>query len=355
MSDNTFGKIFSFTTFGESHGDALGTVIDGMPSGVQVDYDFLLSEMARRRPGQSLISTQRNEADRPRILSGVFEGKTTGTPIAVIVENTDQRSNDYSDLAHTFRPGHADFTYTEKYGNRDYRGGGRSSGRETLGRVIAGAFAKMALHQYGIKVDAAVVGVGEVSCSDYQWNPPFLPPLYAPECKEKEKMIALIEEARRDGDSIGSTVECVIQGVPAGLGSPVFDKLDAVLAHGIVSLGAVKGFEIGSGFMAAKGRGSQNNDEIEIVDGKPHFLTNNAGGILGGISNSDTIVFRSYFKPTPSISLPQKTITDEKEDTVLVVKGRHDPIIGPRAVVVVEAMSAAIILDFLLRKRCDRI
>ena len=355
MSDNTFGKIYSFTTFGESHGEALGTVIDGMPSGVQVDYDFLLSEMARRRPGQSSISTQRNEADRPRILSGVFEGKTTGTPIAVIVENTDQRSKDYSDLAHTFRPGHADFTYTEKYGNRDYRGGGRSSGRETLGRVIAGAFAKMALRQYGLKVDAAVVGVGEVSCSDYQWNPPFLPPLYAPECKEKEKMIALVEEARRDGDSIGSTVECVIQGVPAGLGSPVFDKLDAVLAHGIFSLGAVKGFEIGSGFMAAKSRGSQNNDEIEMVDGKPHFLTNNAGGILGGISNSDTIVFRSYFKPTPSISLPQKTITDEKEDTVLVVKGRHDPIIGPRAVVVVEAMSAAIILDFLLRKRCDRI
>ncbi|MGN1163784.1 MAG: chorismate synthase [Candidatus Ornithospirochaeta sp.] len=355
MSGNTFGKIFSFTTFGESHGKALGTIIDGMPSGVEVDESFLSSQMARRRPGQSAFSTQRKEGDEYKILSGVFEGKTTGTPIAVIVENTDQRSKDYSNIAHTFRPGHADITYTEKYGIRDYRGGGRSSGRETLSRVIAGSFAQMALEKEGIKVNAALVGAGKAEVNSYDWNPPFPPPLYAPDGEGKDEMEKEIEEARRNGDSTGSIVECRIEGVPAGLGEPAFDKLDALLAHAMFSLGAVKGFEIGRGFSSSRLRGSENNDKIADRGGKIVFLTNNAGGILGGISNGDEIVFRTYFKPTPSISRPQETVTDSGENTLLTITGRHDPCIGPRAVVVVEAMAACVIFDMLLRHRCDRI
>ena len=355
MSSNTFGKIFSFTTFGESHGEALGVVIDGMPAMVEVDYDLLLSDLERRRPGQSSLSTQRKEGDKPEILSGVFENKTTGTPIAVIVRNTDQRSKDGSNVAHSFRPGHADYTSTEKYGIRDYRGGGRSSGRETIARVIAGAFAKMALKHFGVSVNAGLVGVGEVKAEIDTWNPPFLPPLYAPKGIWEEMMRERIEEARREGDSVGSIVECRIDGVPTGLGEPAFEKLDAVLAHAMFSLGAVKGFEIGSGFSSSSKKGSENNDKIRMNGDKPLFETNNAGGILGGISNGDQIVFKTYFKPTPSISFPQETISDEKKDIELTIKGRHDPCIGVRAVVVVEAMAATVILDFLLRRRCDRI
>ena len=355
MSSNTFGKIFSFTTFGESHGEALGVVIDGMPAMVEVDYDLLLSDLERRRPGQSSLSTQRKEGDKPEILSGVFENKTTGTPIAVIVRNTDQRSKDYSNVAHSFRPGHADYTYTEKYGIRDYRGGGRSSGRETIARVIAGAFAKMALKHFGVSVNVGLVGVGEVKAETETWNPPFRPPLYAPKGIWEEMMRERIEEARREGDSVGSIVECRIDGVPTGLGEPAFEKLDAVLAHAMFSLGAVKGFEIGSGFSSSSKKGSENNDKIRMNGDKPLFETNNAGGILGGISNGDQIVFKTYFKPTPSISFPQETISDEKKDIELTIKGRHDPCIGVRAVVVVEAMAATVILDFLLRRRCDRI
>lgn len=355
MSGNTFGKIFSFTTFGESHGEALGVIVDGMPSMVDVDMDLLTRDLNRRRPGQSSFSTQRNEGDKPEILSGVFEGKTTGTPIAIIVRNTDQRSRDYSNVAHTFRPGHADYTFSEKYGIRDYRGGGRSSGRETIARVIAGAFAKMALKHYGISIDAALVGVGGIEAKYDSWNPPFLPPLYAPQGKWEEEMKECIENARMNGDSVGSVVECRINGAPVGLGEPAFDKLDAVLAHAMFSLGAVKGFEIGSGFSSASSKGSVNNDKIRMDGDKPVFETNNAGGILGGISNGDQIVFKTYFKPTPSISSTQETINDEKKEIELTIKGRHDPCIGVRAVVVVEAMASAVILDFLLRRRCDRI
>ena len=355
MSGNTFGKTFSFTTFGESHGEALGVIIDGMPSLVEVDQELLLNDLSRRRPGQSSFSTQRSEGDKPEILSGVFEDKTTGTPIAVIVRNTDQRSRDYSNVAHSFRPGHADFTYSEKYGIRDYRGGGRSSGRETIARVIAGSFAKMALRHYGISIDAALVNVGGIEADYQEWNPPFLPPLYTPQGPWEDKMKESIESARRSGDSIGSVVECRINGAPSGLGEPAFDKLDAVLAHAMFSLGAVKGFEIGSGFSSSSRRGSENNDTIRIKYGKPVFETNNAGGILGGISNGDQIVFRTYFKPTPSISSPQKTINDENSEIELEIKGRHDPCIGVRAVVVVEAMASCVILDYLLRRRCDRI
>ena len=355
MSGNTFGKIFSFTTFGESHGKALGVIIDGMPSMVKVDEELLGQMLSRRRPGQSAYATKRDEGDEPEILSGVFQGMTTGTPISVIIRNNDQKSHDYSNIAHTFRPGHADYTYTSKFGIRDYRGGGRSSGRETVSRVIAGAFAKMALKEYGISVDASLIAVGNEKAYSYQWNPPFAPPLYAPEGEWKERMEKEIECARMNGDSIGSVVECRIQGCPAGLGEPAFEKLDAVLAHAMFSLGAVKGFEIGSGFSSSSKKGSENNDRIRMNGDKPLFETNNAGGILGGISNGDQIVFKTYFKPTPSISFPQETISDEKKEIELTIKGRHDPCIGVRAVVVVEAMAATVILDFLLRRRCDRI
>ncbi len=351
MSFNTFGRLFTFTSFGESHGKALGVVIDGFPPRIKVDEELLKNALSRRQGGLSTLTTGRKEEEKYEILSGVFSGYTTGTPIAVVVYNNSQISSDYSNLEHTFRPGHADYTYEEKYGIRDYRGGGRSSGRETIARVIAGAFAKMALKEYGISVDAAVVAIGSVKASAYSWNPPFSSPLYAPECKEQDKMIEEIENARKDGDSIGSTVECRIIGVPTGLGDPAFEKLDALLSSAVFSLGGVKAFEIGSGFSSASKRGSENNDSIRIKDNKVAFSTNNAGGILGGISNGDDIIFRSYFKPTPSISKEQETITDEGEETTLVIKGRHDPVIGIRACVVVEAMASAVILDSLLIRK----
>ena len=348
MSGNTFGHLFRFTTFGESHGKALGVVLDGFPQGIKIDEDILRNMLQRRLTGQSTLTTQRKEKDEYTILSGVFEGVSTGQPIALIVYNTDQKSQDYSDIKDIYRPGHADFTYDMKYGIRDYRGGGRSSGRETLSRVIAGAFSKMALDKYSIKIDAGVVAIGRVQAEKYEWNPPFLPPLYAPECKEKELMLDEIENARNNGDSLGSIVECRIKGVPVGLGEPVFDKLDAQLSSAIFSLGGVKAFEIGSGFNSSLLLGSENNDEIRIKAGKPVFLTNNAGGILGGISNGEDIVFKAYFKPTPSISKSMKTITKDGKETEIVIKGRHDPVIGIRAAVTVEAMAASVILDYLL-------
>lgn len=354
MPGNTFGHLFTFTSFGESHGEALGVVIDGFPSGIKIEREILESMLRRRAPGQSSLTTPRKEEDGYEILSGVFNGYSTGTPIGVIVRNNNQRSSDYSTLEHIYRPGHADYTYRVKYGIRDYRGGGRSSGRETVARVIAGAFAMMALERYSITVTAGLVGAGKVRLEDYQWNPPFNPPLYAPDCSNKALMEEEINNARRDGDSVGSVIECRINNVPAGLGEPVFDKLDAALSHAVFSLGGVKGFEIGNGFSAFRERGSSNNDEIIMKDGKPAFLSNNAGGILGGISNGDEIVFTSYFKPTPSISKEQRTITDNGEETLLSVPGRHDPSIGPRAVVVVEAMAASVILDFLLMDRAER-
>ncbi len=348
MSNNSFGRLFSFTTFGESHGEALGVVIDGFPSNVKIDYSLISEFLARRRPGQSKATTQRQEKDEYKILSGVFNDHSTGAPICVVVFNTDQRSKDYSNLEHSFRPGHADYTYWAKYVNRDYRGGGRSSGRETLARVIAGAFAMMVLKKYNISINSCVSSIGEIEATDYEFKPPFAPPLFAPECKQKTLMEAKVEEVRKAGDSIGSTVRCVISGLPVGLGEPTFDKLDAILAHAAFSLGAVKGFSLGSGFNSSKKRGSENNDEIFIKNGKPYFKTNNCGGILGGISNGADVDFTVFFKPTPSISLSQHTINDRMEEEELIVTGRHDPVIGPRATVVVEAMSASVILDSLL-------
>ncbi len=356
MSGNTFGRIFTFTSFGESHGASLGVVIDGFPSRIKVDEDLIREMLSRRSPGQSSLTTPRKETDDCRILSGVYEGYTTGTPIAAIIENGNQRSSDYSALEHVFRPGHADFTYSAKYGIRDHRGGGRSSGRETVARVIAGAFAEMALRQYGIRVDAGLVGAGSIHPDEYEWNPPFSAPLYSPLSDEDQRrIIDHIESVRKDGDSTGSLVECRITGVPAGLGEPAFDKLDALLAHAVMSIGGVKGFEVGSGFRAAEMKGSENNDPFSVdADGTLHYGCNNAGGILGGISSGNDIIFMAALKPTPSIAKEQMTITDKGKNTTIRIEGRHDPCIGVRASVVVEAMAAAVILDSLLIYRAYR-
>lgn len=354
MSYNTFGRLFTFTTFGESHGKALGVVIDGFPSKVKVDEELLNNMLQRRKGGFTNLTTQRKEGDEVEILSGVYSGYTTGAPIAAVVYNKDQKSGDYSPLEDIYRPGHADYTYDAKYGIRDHRGGGRSSGRETLSRVIAGAFAKMALKEYSIDVDAALVAVGEVKAQYESWTPPFAPPLYAPLCSERDLMIEEIEKARKDGDSIGSVVECRVHNIPAGIGDPAFEKLDALLASALLSIGGVKAFEIGSGAKASSMKGSENNDAIRIKDGKPVFETNNSGGVLGGISNGDDIIVKAYFKPTPSIMKSQNTITKNGEETTVEIAGRHDPTIGIRGAVVVEAMVSAVILDSLLIREAYR-
>lgn len=351
MSFNSTGILFSHTTFGESHGEALGCIIDGYPAGVDIEIDFIQSEMDRRKPGSSSLGTKRNEGDKIRILSGVFEGKSTGCPIAVIIENENQHSKDYSDISSLYRPGHADYTFEAKYGIRDYRGGGRASGRETAARVIAGAFAKLYLKSFGIKIDAGVIEAAGIKAEDFEWMPPFDGPLYTPRSKNTAKMIEAIDKAREEGDSVGAVIECHIEGVPEGLGNPIFDKLDARLAGAVFSLGAVKGFEIGSGFESARRKGSENNDPMRAIDGKRVFLSNNAGGILGGISNGEDIVFRAAIKPTPSIAKMQQSISNKLENVDIAIKGRHDPCIAPRAVVVVEAIAAAVILDEILIKR----
>ena len=349
---SSIGRMLTLTTFGESHGEAIGGIIDGFPAGIRIDLDGIRDEMARRRPGSTRLGTARHEDDDVRILSGVYCGLSTGAPIGFMIENTSQISSHYDEIAHKFRPGHADYTFQMKYGIRDPRGGGRSSGRETACRVAAGALAKQLLADEGITISAGVTAVGGIEASSYKWEPPFPAPLYAPQCPELEAMIKAVEEARADSDSVGGIIECHADGVPAGLGDPVFDKLDAMLARAILSIGAVKGIEFGAGFSCAAMRGSQNNDQMRMKDGKPSFLTNNAGGILGGISTGERIAFRAAIKPTPSIAREQLTVTDTFEDTSISVHGRHDPSIVPRAVVVVEAMTALTIADALLQRRC---
>ncbi len=327
MAGSGFGTIFRITTWGESHGKALGVVIDGCPAGLPLTEADFLPYMERRRPNGGKMSTKRNEPDTVEILSGTFEGKTTGTPISLMVRNTDQRSHDYSDIMRTYRPGHADYGFDTKYGFRDYRGGGRSSGRETVGRVAAGAIAAKLLGELGITFDTTVPFIGGV---------PF------------EEADAVLEEARRNGDSLGSEVLCIAHGLPAGLGDPVFEKLDANLAKAIFSIGAVKGLDIGDGHTVSTSRGTENNDAFRIQDGRVVTETNHAGGILGGMSNGSDLVLHVYFKPTPSISSPQNTITTTGEETEISIHGRHDPVIGPRAAVVVEAMTALVILDAMM-------
>ena len=351
MSGNTFGELFRVTTFGESHGPGLGVIIDGVPAGVKIDEALVQRDLDRRRPGQSKVSTMRKEPDRVEILSGVFEGVSTGTSLAMVIRNTDQRSQDYGRLAELFRPGHADLGFFKKYGVRDYRGGGRSSGRETSMRVAAGAVAKMVLATMGGSVRACSMMIGGVYAETVDWSVVEENIVRSPDLAAAEKMVAAIRAAQADRDSVGGIICCEAHGVPAGWGEPVFDKLDALLAHAILSIGGIKGIEIGAGFEAPKKRGSENNDSI-LPSG---FASNHAGGILGGISNGDVITFRAAMKPTSSIAKKQHTIDKEGNATEIEVLGRHDPCLVPRAVPVVEAMTALVLADLALRNRAARI
>ncbi len=367
MSGSTFGKIFRATTFGESHGTALGVVIDGVPAGTRIDLAKIQERLDRRRPGAkadgkfNAAVTARSEADKAEILSGVFEGKAQGTPIAIEIRNTSQHSSDYSNLKDTFRPGHADLTYFEKYGFRDYRGGGRASGRETCARVAAGAVALQFLEQaLGKKfsVTAYTLRAAGISCKKIDLKAIERNPMRAADLDAARAMQERVEELRAKGDSAGGVIECQIKGVPAGLGEPVFDKLDATLAAAMLSIGAVKGIEFGAGFAAADLTGSQNNDEIRAKGSKAAFRTNNAGGLLGGISNGDTIVFRIAVKPVPSVFVEQETVKMSKgklADTKLKIQGRHDVCLCPRIVPVAEAMAALAIADALLQNRAARL
>ncbi|WKV12705.1 chorismate synthase [Marivirga harenae] len=356
---NSFGKIFKITTYGESHGVGIGVIIDGCPAGVKVDETFLQSEMQRRKPGQSKITTQRKEEDEVEVLSGIFEGVTTGTPIALSIRNTNQKSKDYSHIKDSFRPSHADFTYQEKYGVRDYRGGGRSSARETAARVAAGAIAKMFLRQIGVVVQAFVSQVGglrlqraykEMNLSKAEENI-----VRCPDPEMAERMIQHIDETRKNKDTIGGIVSCVIQGTPVGLGEPVFDKLHAVLGQAMLSINAVKGFEYGSGFEGVKMYGSEHNDRFETEDGIVKTTTNHSGGIQGGISNGQDIYFNVAFKPIATIMSDQESIDKDGNKVTVKGKGRHDPCVVPRAVPIVEAMAAITIADFLLRAKTNKI
>jgi len=376
MAGSSFGTLFKVTTFGESHGIGLGAVLDGCPAGLPISEEVIQQYLNLRKPGQTKYSTPRKEKDSIRILSGVFEGKTTGTPILLLAENETQRSQDYSEIASYYRPGHADFTFDEKYGFRDYRGGGRSSGRETLGRVAAGAIAIEFLKTLGIEICAYTKSIGPVSCqkNDYISNlsednretqtvlfdriskkgleklraDKMTSPLYMPDADASLAAEDALADSMEGKDSMGGIIECVVSGMPAGIGEPVFDKLDATLAKAMLSIGAVKGFELGAGFAVAESKGSENNDAFVPVNGSIRKVTNHAGGILGGISDGSDLVFRTAIKPTPSIFSEQSTVTKDGNAVSVEIKGRHDPIIVPRAVVVVEAMAALTIADALL-------
>lgn len=353
---NTFGQIFRITTFGESHGAAVGGVIDGMPAGIAVNEDFIQHELDRRRPGQSKLTTARNEADKVELLSGIFEGKTTGQPIGYLVRNTNQHSQDYENMRNVYRPSHADYTYTQKYGIRDHRGGGRSSARETISRVVGGAFAKLALRQMGISIQAYTQQVGDIilpgTYKDYDLTLTETNDVRCPDSAYAQKMADLITEMKAQGDTIGGVICCVIKGCPVGLGEPAFDKLHALLGHAMLSINAVKGFEYGQGFAGVTARGSQQNDVmIPLPDGKVGFATNNSGGIQGGISNGEDIYFRVAFKPVATLLMEQDTVTKDGEAAKLTARGRHDPCVLPRAVPIVEAMAAITILDAVLRNR----
>lgn len=359
MAGNSFGELFRITTFGESHGEAVGVVIDGCPAGLVIDFDQLQQDMDRRRPGQSHITTQRQEADHVQVLSGIFEGKTVGTPIALLVRNEDARSKDYSHIKDKFRPSHADFTYQEKYGLRDYRGGGRSSARETVTRVAAGAIAKQYLATLGVSIQGYVSTVGdidldipytELDLSHAEHNL-----VRCPDPNTAERMITAIEAIRKAGDTLGGVVSCVIKGSPAGWGEPVFDKLHADLAKAMMSINATKGFEYGSGFAGVRLKGSEHNDRFENQSGQIRTATNHSGGIQGGISNGMDIYFRVAFKPVATIMQNQQTVDEQGDEATIQGKGRHDPCVVPRAVPIVEAMAALVLADHALRNRAVRL
>lgn len=349
MAGSMFGKQFTIQTWGESHGKALGVVVDGCPAGLPLDEADIQAYLNRRKPGQTSISTPRKESDKVQILSGIFEGKTTGTPISLLVPNTSQKSHDYSEIASYYRPGHADYTFDEKYGFRDYRGGGRSSGRETIGRVAGGAIAAKILKDLGIEVTAYTKSIGEIEIdmNAFEKQAIYETPTCMPDREASKKAEAYLAECMEKLDSAGGVIECVIKGVPAGVGEPVFDKLDANLAKSVMSIGSVKAVEIGDGISVSKANGSTNNDAF-MMDGDTVIKkTNHAGGILGGISDGSDIVLRAYIKPTPSIFSKQETVNKSGENIDIQIKGRHDPIIVPRAVVVVETMAALTVLDLM--------
>ncbi|MEM9824627.1 MAG: chorismate synthase [Bacteroidota bacterium] len=359
MRGNSFGQVFKISTFGESHGKAIGVILDGCPAGLEIDESFIQKELERRRPGQSNIVTQRKEGDRVEILSGIFAGKATGTPISMVIYNKDARSKDYSHIAKKFRPSHADFTYQQKYGLRDYRGGGRSSARETAARVAAGAIAKLFLRQHQIDIKAYVSQVGAIRLSsDYRQvdlQQIEATPVRCPDLEVAATMIDHIKAIRKEGDTIGGVVSGVIQGCPVGLGEPAFDKLHADLAKAMLSINACKGFEYGSGFEGVTMKGSEHNDLFYQEAGKIKTQTNYSGGIQGGISNGMDVYFRVAFKPVATIVQEQASVDQEGESTIVTGKGRHDPCVVPRAVPIVEAMAALVIADHLLRNLSTKI
>ena len=349
MSGNSIGKLFTVTSFGESHGPALGCIVDGCPPGLELSEADLQEDLDRRKPGTSRHTTQRREADQVRILSGVFEGKTTGTPIGLLIENTDQRSKDYSRIMDRFRPGHADYTYQQKYGVRDYRGGGRSSARETAMRVAAGGIAKKYLKNFGIEVRGYLAQLGPIKAEQLQWDAVYQNPFFSPDPDKVPEMEAFMDRLRKDGDSIGARVNVVASGMMPGLGEPVFDRLDADLAHALMSINAVKGVEIGAGFDSVEQRGTEHRDEI-TPDG---FLSNHAGGVLGGISSGQDIVASIAMKPTSSLRIPCDSINLQGERVEVVTEGRHDPCVGIRATPIAEAMVAIVLMDHFLRNRAQ--
>lgn len=355
---NTFGRIYRLTSFGESHGQGIGGVIDGCPAGVKLDMEFIQAELDRRRPGQSSITTPRKEADKVEFLSGVFEGKTTGTPIGFLIRNDNQHSSDYDNMKDLYRPSHADYTYQTKYGIRDHRGGGRSSARETIARCVAGAIAKLILAQEGIVINAYTSQVGHIKLEapyqEYDFTQIEQNAVRCPDPVKAQEMETLIADVKSKGDTIGGIITCVAQGVPVGLGEPVFEKLHAVLGSAMLSINAVKGFEYGDGFESALYRGSERNDVFYNDNGAVSTRTNYSGGIQGGISNGQDIYFRVAFKPVATILMEQHTVDTEGNDTLLKAKGRHDPCVLPRAVPIVEAMTAMTLLDFWLLQKTHR-
>ena len=355
-SGSEFGKILRLTTWGESHGAGIGAVLDGFPAGMELSEEDIQKYLDRRRPGQSEISTPRSEADAVEIWSGVFDGKTTGTPISLLIRNTSHRSADYGNLKDCFRPGHADYTYYSKYGFRDYRGGGRASARETAGRVAAGAIAAKFLRELGVDICAFTRAIGPVQIDDKRFDKDLIAKTKTcmPDAEADEQAMRFLKKCMEEKDSAGGVIECVITGVPAGIGDPVFDKLDAGIAQALMSIGAVKAVEIGDGVKAALSTGSQNNDQFFMADGAVSKYTNHAGGILGGISDGSPIICRAYIKPTPSIFREQRTVDENGNERTLLIKGRHDPVVVPRAVVVVECMCALTVLDAMLSNMTSR-
>ncbi len=356
---NTFGKIFTLTSFGESHGVGIGGVIDGFPAGIPVDLDFIQQELNRRKPGQSKITTDRKEADQVEFLSGIFEGKSTGCPIAFLVRNTNQHSSDYDNLREVFRPSHADFTYTQKYGIRDHRGGGRSSARETIARCVGGALAKLALKELGISIQAYTSQVGAIALENdykkYDLNLIETNAVRCPDSQKAKEMEEYIAGVKAEGDTIGGIITCVVKGCPIGLGEPVFGKLQAALGHAMLTINAVKGFEYGEGFAGVTQRGSEQNDLFFNDKGQINTRTNHSGGIQGGISNGQDIYFRVAFKPVATLLQEQCTVNVKGEDAKVKARGRHDPCVLPRAVPIVEAMTAMTLLDYYLMNKCTRL